>query len=71
MVSYGDGAGLASRYITYAPPLGYEDLGKTAPEKYYLFYGANSMHLGDRNGSPDDWAVKIAEKFFSPFGGWD
>ena len=42
--------GSATRFISY------ED------DDYYLFFGARSVHLGDINGSADDYSFVIADK---------
>lgn len=42
--------GSATKFISY------ED------DDYYLFFGINSVHLGDLNGSADDYSFVIADK---------
>ena len=48
---YDEAAGIriAARYVGYQPG-----------ERYYLFFNADSQHLGDWNGSPDDAALRAA-----------
>jgi hypothetical protein len=53
---YDEAAGvrIGSRYLTYLPG-----------ETYYLFFNADSKHLGQWNGSADDAAVRIARTFLT------
>ncbi|MBR7083063.1 MAG: hypothetical protein IKI51_03510, partial [Clostridia bacterium] len=41
--------GSATKYISYGD------------DDYYLFFGVNSVHLGELNGSSDDYSFVIAE----------
>ena len=51
-----EGAGIACgrKYVLYEPG-----------ERYYLFFGAQSLHLGALNGSADDAAIVAARTFLS------
>ncbi len=53
---YDEGAGVAAgtAYVTYIPG-----------ERYYLFFNADSKHLGDWNGSDDDAALRAARAFLA------
>ena len=53
---YDEAAGIriGTRYVQYEPGA-----------RYYLFFNADSLHLGDWNGSADDAAIRAARVFFS------
>ena len=53
---FDEGAGIriGTRYVTYLPG-----------ERYYLFFNAESRHLGDWNGSRDDAAIRAARAFLA------
>ena len=48
------GVAVGTRYVAYIPG-----------ETYYLFFNANSSHLGDWNGSVDDAAILAAGAFLA------
>ena len=45
---------VGTEYVAYVPG-----------ETYYLFFNANSKHLGDWNGSADDAAIRAARTFLT------
>ncbi len=34
-------------------------------QRFYLFFNKNSQHIGEWNGSPDDGAIKVAQRFMT------